>query len=660
MPERPEFWGIPKPLGSNIVYVLMALAAVILLVRFYKETRLWWQIGQNEKRWDKPISRIIAVMKYGIFQIRLANQGFQGIVHIVMAWSFFMFFLATAAGTINGHFFEFLVGDVFLVFKLFLDIFTLLFFISAAIIIGRRYAVKPDRLTYEPKFTRTLILIVLIVFTGLLIESARLAVEQPAWAAWTPLGWAIAQIWIGTGLAGHPLHQIVYSTHVLLVAGTLIALPVGTLLHTLTSPINMFFSKLEPTGKLRPLEEDEDGEYIFADKLSNLTWKQLLDGDACTECGRCQEACPAYASGLPLNPKEVILMIRNALHRDGPNWQTLETKPQLIGEDITEDVLWACTTCNACVSQCPVLIEHVDTIVDMRRHLVNEGQIDELLQDALANLGRYGNSFGQSERARAKWAKEYEPKIKNARKEAVEYLWFVGDYASYNPALTEITRQTAEVFQKVGLDFGILYEAERNSGNDARRVGEEGLFEHLVEKNTATLAKCDFKALITTDPHTYNTLKNEYPEDVIEGRPVLHYAELLDQLIASGQLKLNKKLGYKVTYHDPCYLGRYNGVYDAPRRVIEATGCQVIEMPRNRAHAFCCGAGGGRIWMDEGEMKERPAENRISEAAALNNVSMFVVACPKDISMYQDAVKTKSMEDRLVVKDLIELVYEAL
>jgi Fe-S oxidoreductase len=219
---------------------------------------------------------------------------------------------------------------------------------------------------------------------------------------------------------------------------------------------------------------------------------------------------------------------------------------------------------------------------------------------------------------------------------------------------------TAEVFQSAGLDFGIMYDGEQNAGNDVRRAGEEGLFEMLVEKNAATLAKCDYQTIVTTDPHTYNTLKHEYPAEINGGRSILHYSELLDQLITSGQLKFNKKLDYKVTYHDPCYLARYNGVYDAPRRVIEATGCELLEMPRHRERTFCCGAGGGRIWMEEGEVEERPSESRIREASDLDGVTAFVVACPKDVTMYKDAVKTAGQEDRLVVKDLIELVREAL
>jgi len=314
-----------------------------------------------------------------------------------------------------------------------------------------------------------------------------------------------------------------------------------------------------PVGQLGPVAQNTQNEPIYVKSLKDLTWKQLLDGDACTECGRCQDACPAHAAGTPLSPKQFILSIRQALHRDGKVILTegkTENPGQLspmVGSDIQPEVLWSCTTCGACMRECPVLIEHVDSIVDMRRHLVIEGQMDSMLQDALANLGRYGNSFGQSDRMRAKWSQPIQPKVKDARREPVEFCWFLGDYASYSTSLTEITQKTAEVFQKIGLDFGILYEGERNAGNDVRRVGEEGLFEMLMEKNLAVMNKSQFQTILTTDPHSYNTLKNEYSGN--GNHPILHYSELLDQLITAGKLKFSKKLGYKVTYHDPCYLG---------------------------------------------------------------------------------------------------------
>jgi len=667
MPERSEFWGFPLTWGSPQIYVytLMALSAIILLVRFYQRASLWWRVGRPQVRWDHLHLRIGRLVSYAIVQTRVLNQRYPGVMHIAIAWSFFVFFLGTALATIDSHFYRFLHGNIYLGYKFVLDSFTIFFLIGVALAAYRRYVQKPRRLTLETGFTWSLVLIVLIVFGGWLTESLRLAVEKPAWALWSPAGWLLAQAWIATGASDVTLtnwHLGIWIFHLLIVALTLVTLPVGTLLHSLTGPLNIFFSKInQPAGRLAKISETEKGESIYVSTLQGLTWKQLLDGDACTECGRCQDACPAYAAGTPLSPKQLILDIRNALRQDGSAFiDKNKNKPVLVGEKIKDDVLWSCTTCGACVRECPVLIEHVDAIVDMRRHLVIEGQVDTELQDALANLGRYGNSFGQSERMRARWTQPIQQPIKDARRESVQYLWFVGDYASYSPTLTEITQKTAEVFQKIGLDFGILYDCERNAGNDVRRVGEEGLYEMLVEKNLSVLGKCTYQKIITTDPHTYNTLKNEYTFDG-DGHPqVLHYTELLDHLIASGTLKFSKKLNNKVTYHDPCYLGRYNGVYDAPRRIIKAVGCELVEMPRHGDRSFCCGAGGGRIWMAEGEIQERPSESRIREAVSLDGVSTFIVTCPKDITMYRDAVKTTGNEAQIVVKDLMEMIHAAL
>jgi Fe-S oxidoreductase/nitrate reductase gamma subunit len=670
MPERFDYWGIPLSWRPDlIVYSIMALAAIILIIRFYQRASLWWKVGRYEMRWDKLHIRLGRLISYGIIQIKILKQRYPGIMHVALAWSFFVFFLGTALATLDSHFFKFLVGNPYLLYKLILDTFTIFFLIGAGMAIYRRYFQKPPRLTFERSFTWSLILLILIVLGGLTTESLRLAVDKPAWAWWAPAGWSLAQLWVATGASAESLtgwHSGIWGFHLLIVAATLITLPVGTLVHVLTGPLNTFFSKLDrPVGQLQSPALNAQGDPIFPKSLPDLTWKQLLDSDACTECGRCQDSCPAHAAGTSLSPKQLILNIRNTLHQDGPSLarrgknggSTNPDTPQLIGYAITDDALWSCTSCGACVRECPVLIEHVDTIVEMRRYLVIEGRLDGMLQDALANLGRYGNSFGQSDRMRARWSQAIQPKIKDARREPVDYLWFVGDYASYNATLSDITQKTADVFQHAGLDYGILYDGERNAGNDVRRVGEEGLFEMLVEKNKAVMEKSTYKAIVTTDPHSYNALKNEYH---LNGTPVLHYTELLDQLIASGKLTLSQKPGLKVTFHDPCYLGRYNGVYDAPRRILSALGCNLIEMPRNREQAFCCGAGGGRIWMEEGTVKERPSEARINEAIGLDGVEVFVVACPKDFTMFRDAVKTTGQENRIIVKDIIELVHAAL
>jgi Fe-S oxidoreductase/nitrate reductase gamma subunit len=663
MPEHVEYWGIPHEWGSPniLVYTVMFLAALVLLIRFYLQARQWWKVGRRENRWNKLPARLWNLIKYGVIQTRVLRQKYPGVMHVALAWSFFVFFLGTALATINTHFFKFLTGTVFSVYKLTLDVFTVVFLIGAVLAIYRRYITRPDRLTYQPQFTWTLVLLSVIVLGGITTESLRLAVEQPVNAAWSPVGWLLARGFLATGASPQTLtdlHLYIWLVHLFTAAITLVTLPVGSLLHVLTGPINIFFAELDrPVGALPPTPTDEEGAPIYVKNLDQLTWKQILNGEACTECGRCQDACPAHGAGYTLNPKELILGIRARLedakaNKNGYDLSLLEHP------GLSQEALWACTTCGACITECPVLIEHIDTVVEIRRHLVIEGMIDTELQDALTNLGRYGNSFGQSPRKRAQWTREIDPPIKDATREKVDYLWFVGDYASYNPSLAELTVKTAQVFHKAGIDFGVMYKGENNSGNDVRRVGEEGLYEMLAEKNLKALERCDYQTIITTDPHTYNTLVNEYP--LRENQRVLHTSELLATLIQEGKLQITNPLKYRVTYHDPCYLGRYNGIYEPPREVIQATGCELVEMPRARDNALCCGAGGGRIWMDEGTFEERASESRIKEAAALPNVNYFVIACPKDYTMYQDAVKTTGKEDQLKVVDLIDLLAEAI
>ena len=325
----------------------------------------------------------------------------------------------------------------------------------------------------------------------------------------------------------------------------------------------------------------------------------------------------------------------------------------------TPEATWSCMTCLACVDGCPVLNDHLSKTLEFRRRLVSQGNVNPGLQRALESLDKYGNSFKGTPKARTKWTKKVETPVKDSRKDEANRLWFVGDYASYDARCQELTAKTAKVFSRLGVDFGILHDAERNAGNDVRRVGEEGLYQKLKEQNLETLKAAKFKGIVTTDPHTYNTLKNEY--GIGNGVRVLHYAELLDELIRGGRLAITRRLPYKVTYHDPCYLGRYNGVYDAPRNVLRALGVDLVEMPRKREKSFCCGAGGGRIWMEEipGE-KERPADMRVKEAASLQGVNTLVVTCPKDYVMFLDAVKATGLEGKLQIKDLIELVEEAL
>jgi Fe-S oxidoreductase len=312
----------------------------------------------------------------------------------------------------------------------------------------------------------------------------------------------------------------------------------------------------------------------------------------------------------------------------------------------------------ACVEACPVGIEHVPTIVDLRRNLIDQGELDPLLQQTLENYAKQGNSYGKSSRRRARWTKGLDFKIPDARKEPVEYLWFVGDFASFDERVQLTSQTVARLLHDAGVSFGLLYEGERNAGNDVRRIGEEGLFEVLVEQNMAALSQAEFRAIFTTDPHSLNTLRNEYPAFGLD-KPVYHYTELLAELVAQGAIELRTLLsGTRVTYHDPCYLARYNRITEAPRRLIEATGAELVEMPRHGTNTFCCGAGGGRIWMSDTEVDERPTEQRIREAQTLGRLDYFLVSCPKDLAMYSDAVKTVGGD--FEVAELTSLIERAL
>jgi len=440
--------------------------------------------------------------------------------------------------------------------------------------------------------------------------------------------------------------------------------------HFTIGPVNLGLAKQNPRGQLDPaipLNVINGHHYDQgARSIHDLPWKRVLDAYACVQCNRCQDVCPANFQGRPLSPSALEVNKRYLLKE-----ATFGSHPDRLLLPLTETVIspeavWSCTTCYACVRVCPVGNEPMADIVDIRRRMVIDGNdMDSGLQNALQSLATNGNWMSKGKRLRGRWAKELEFPIKNANEEPVENLWFVGDMASFDERVIPNTKMVARIFQCAGLDFGILYQNESNAGNDVRRVGEEGLFEQLVEQNLKALGTAQFKQIVTTDPHSFNTLKNEYPQ--YGGRfEVKHYSAVLVRLFEEGRLTVKNRLShYKVTFHDPCYLGRYNGGFTAPRKLIELLGVEFHEMPRNCENSFCCGAGGGQIWMGKAAPGERPAENRIKEALSTlehtdgEKKRLFIVTCPKDMVMYSDAVKTTGSEGRIEVRDLIQLVAEA-
>jgi len=623
-----------------------------------------------------------------------------GIAHFFIFWGFLVAFAATVILTVDvdvvrnlsrliaGHEDSFFHGPFFLVYTFVVDTMGFAFLLALVYMALRRGVGRPWRLKYarahEPEsgYSRKRLvagdwvflgLLLAILVTAYLLTGLRILSQGMPWfTLFSPFGRLTAQMFAAFGMtpaAAVTAHTVTWWVHAALALSFVAYIPYSKAMHMLLDMVNLLATDRGATPNLpAPVAAAEQAGY---QQLSDFTWKELLDLDACTKCGRCHEVCPARTAGAPLSPRDLILDLRQWADTSsgGRTFLDREQRPErtgplaagddvrIAGDVVAERTLWSCTTCMHCVEVCPVGVEHVPTIVQLRRGLVDAGAMDATLQTALQNLATQGNSFGKSARMRARWTKGLDFQIPDARKTPVKYLWFVGDFASFDDRLQDNSRTLARILRSAGVDFGLLYDAERNAGNDVRRVGEEGLFEMLAEQNIETLRQAQFEEIFTTDPHSLNTLRNEYPERGGSYK-VWHYTELLAHLLESGAIRA-RKLGHKVTYHDPCYLARYNGVTEAPRRILRALGCELAEMPRNGVNTFCCGAGGGRIWMDDSFLAERPSENRIREAVSLD-VSQFIVACPKDMTMYSDAAKTTGNDGRLAVRDITMLVAEAM
>ncbi|MGZ8723943.1 MAG: heterodisulfide reductase-related iron-sulfur binding cluster [Aeromicrobium sp.] len=677
--------------GKMVFYVLSTAAIAVFMWGWWRRVAKY-RHGRPARRTTRIDSLYTIASNSSVARRDLRA----GVAHFFIFWGFITLFIGTVILTIDedivrvasrqfGEERSFFKGVFYVVYSLVLDTMGIAFLVALGYMALRRWvghkpaldyarAEQPDGGYSRRSFKRGDRLFVgslaLILLTGFLHEGLRIrASEFPDFEIWSPVGWLIAKavrsIGIGAGTAD-TWRLDMWWVHAVAALAFVAYIPFSKAMHMVTDAANLVTYDPSTSRNLPAPTPSDDGAHLGLRVIGDFTWKQLLDLDACTKCGRCHVACPAAASGAPLSPRDLILDLRQWAEGAGRTFTMLDhesrpvasgplaTNGTLAGGVVPAETLWACTTCMACVEACPVGIEHVPTIVALRRSLVEEGSMEPSLQDALQNIAQKGNSFGKSGRQRARWTKALDFTITDARTEPVRYLWFVGDFASFDERLQEVSQTVARILHEAGVSFGILYEDERNAGNDVRRVGEEGLFEMLREQNLEVLAKAQFEEIFTTDPHTLNTLRNEYPLDV----PVRHYTEVFVELLRSSALQ-PAALNMRATYHDPCYLGRYNDVTEAPRELLRAIGCDIVEMPRNRQNSFCCGAGGGRIWMDDSGLTERPSENRIREASTLD-VELFVVSCPKDFTMYTDAAKTVGCDDRLKVADIAQLLDSAL
>lgn len=605
----------------------------------------------SDPRFDRPGVRLLGVLRAVGLHERLLKVPYSGTLHALIFVSFLI--LATAiietfgAGLFPGFTLAPVGGDTWI--ALLQDIFALVMLAGVGMACWQRYVRRPSRLAASRHGDATIIYVMIAAIVLSMLAEFACRIAAGAAAPWRPISTLIAEGLTASGLSGETADRsaaFFYWTHAAAILAFLIYIPGSKHRHMLLAAPNIYFRNLQPKGQLPGVSASRTAAAIGG--IDDLSWKHKLDLLSCTECGRCQSACPAYAAGLPLSPKLLIMNLRDHMIAG-------DRAESLAGPVISAETIWACTTCHACMDVCPLHIEHVPKIAELRRTLVDAGEMEPSLQEALSNLQRSGNSMGQPARMRARWATGLPFKIKDARKEPVDVLWFVGDYASFDQRAQPITRRIAELLHVAGVDFGILYDSERNSGNDVRRTGEEGLFETLARANIDTLESCRFKRIMTTDPHSLNALRNDY-RSLDASYEVVHYTQLLADLIETGQLKIARGAGGVATYHDPCYLGRYNGIFDPARKILEHAGYDLREMPRNRENSFCCGAGGGRIWATDDGVAERPSENRIREALALGNVTAFVVACPKDKVMYTAAAANLGVAERLRVVDVIELL----
>ncbi|WP_137284122.1 heterodisulfide reductase-related iron-sulfur binding cluster [Halorussus salinisoli] len=681
---RPTFWKIGH-LGEAIFYYLSAVAIAIFLVGAYQRFSTYAQ-GTDSwfDRLDDLPGRIASATKI-VFsnQKQFDRDLYAGLMHAFVFWGFLTLLIGTTILAIDMDIWtkalgqpSFFEGAFYLSYSLVMDAMGLLFVVGVGMAIYRRYWVREGRLwgkhtsTEDDLFVWTLFL---LGVGGYVTEGVRIlgtsATRDVSFETVSFVGWFVYDVLVVAGVTPEmatAAYPVVWWSHAILALAFVAAIPYAKPFHMISSFANVV-TRDEKAGKRLPgVPDDASPEEIGHGSIEDFSWKELLDHDACTKCGRCSSVCPAKAADRPLDPRDVILDLKQ--YREDLEAGRTEEKPIIAdggASVIDSETMESCMSCMACMDACPVEIEHVEQFTQMNRRLTESGQMDANVQDTMMNVFQNGNTFGEPQRKRPDWADELDFEIPDARDESVEYLWYVGDYPSFDDRNRKVARSLATILEESGVDYGILYEDEQADGNDVRRVGEEGLYEMLVEDNAEAIRDCDYDKIVCTDPHSYNTFKNEYPEfEECEWTEddVFHYTQVVENLFRELGLS-GTELDYTVTYHDPCHLGRYNDEYEAPREIVKATGCELDEMPRNREDSFCCGGGGGGLWMDF-EEDPKPSEERLREALedtdAGSRVEKFVVACPMCMTMYEDGRKTGGYEDDIEIVDVSELLVEAI
>lgn len=654
--------------------LVLSGALIFFLVNVRRLVR-YLQTGKPEDRFDRPLERLRKVLTIALGQKKLLREPLAGWMHFFIFWGFVILLTAILETFLQGFgndlSFKFL-GILYSPLVFMQDIMGALVVISVIVASYRRNIahVKRLRMAGHSQFDANVILclILLIMITMFLQNAAHISIEAASAGASDTLNArsrifssAISGIFFVYPLATREtIFQLFWWFHVLLVLGFLNYLPYSKHLHIGSSFFNVYFSSLAPRGELKMLNlEAENITRFGAGDIEDLSWKQLLDGYTCTECGRCDSVCPANITGKPLSPRKIITDIRRRTMEKAPAIVAGENvdDSHIVDKFISEEELWACTTCRACMEECPVMIEHVDSIVDMRRFLVlNESRFPTELGAAYRNLENNFSVWAFNWRDRAKWTEGSDIPIAAEVNDDFDILYWVGCAGSFDARYQKVARAFSEIMKRAGIKFAILGNEEKCTGDPARRSGNEYLAQTLIKENVQTLSKHKVKKIVASCPHCFNTLKNEYP-DFGGNYEVLHHTELINELIKSGKFKLGADQKAKITYHDSCYIGRYNGVYDAPREAMSHMGgVELVEMKRTKDKGLCCGAGGGRMWMEETAGKRINIER--TEEALATGAGVIASACPFCMTMLTDGVKAKEAS-AVQVKDIAELLLEA-
>ncbi|MBX0322419.1 4Fe-4S binding protein [Halomicroarcula sp. F13] len=680
---RPTFWRI-GPVGKAVFYYLAALAILVFLYGVYGRVSRYARASEDPfDRLDSLPDRVFTAARLALSNRKqLDRDTVAGVMHAFVVWGFLTLLIGTTILGVDMDLYRPLTGDSFFVGRFYLsysfvmDAMGLLFVVGVGVALWRRYGRRMERL-HDRHTSREDDLFLGALFVlgvgGYLTEGVRIlgtsTVRDVSFETVSFVGWFLKDVLVLAGVTPETAaaaYPFVWWSHSLVALWFVAWIPYAKPFHMLSSFGNIVARDENAGVRLPGVPEDAAPEDIGPSEIDDFSWKQLLDHDACTKCGRCSSVCPAKASGRPLDPRNVILDLKRYREARDAGGEEVPIVADGGTSVIDAHTMESCMSCMACMDACPVDIEHVTQFTEMNRRLTESGEMDEHVQDAMMNVFQHGNTFGDPERRRPDWTDDLDFDVPDARDQSVEYLWYVGDYPSYDERNQRVARALARVFEAADVEYGILYEAEQTDGNDVRRVGEEGLYEMLVEDNAAAIQDCEFESIVTTDPHSFNTFRNEYPEFEAcewDADDVFHYTQVVADLAESGALGLSgDELDYTVTYHDPCHLGRYNDVFEAPRALVDATGCDRYEMPRNRADSFCCGGGGGGLWMDFDE-EPKPSEERLREALedtdAGDRVEKFVVACPMCMTMYEDGRKTGGYEDDVEIVGLTELLAEA-